>query len=120
MSARIQLKQPSVLPGFGLTMGLTLSYLGLIVLIPLACLLLRSAAIPWDRFVETVVDARVTASYRLSFGASLAGASINAVFGLIVAWVLVRYTFPGKTIVDAMVDLPFALPTAVSGIASHV
>ena len=117
MAARIQLRQPSVLPGFGLTMGFTLSYLGLFVLIPLACLLLRSAAIPWDRFVATVVDPRVMASYRLSFGASLAGASINAVFGLVVAWVLVRYTFPGKKVVDAMVDLPFALPTAVSGIA---
>ena len=117
MAARIQLRQPSVLPGFGLTMGFTLSYLGLFVLIPLACLLLRSAAIPWDQFVRTVVDPRVMASYRLSFGASLAGASINAVFGLVVAWVLVRYTFPGKKIVDAMVDLPFALPTAVSGIA---
>ncbi|HUT88219.1 MAG TPA: sulfate ABC transporter permease subunit CysT [Thermoguttaceae bacterium] len=111
------MRQPSVLPGFGLTMGFTLSYLGLFVLIPLACLLLRSAAIPWDQFVRTVVDPRVMASYRLSFGASLAGASINAVFGLVVAWVLVRYTFPGKKIVDAMVDLPFALPTAVSGIA---
>jgi len=117
MAARISLKQPSVLPGFGLTMGFTLSYLGIFVLIPLACLLLRSAAIPWDRFVAAVVDPRVMASYRLSFGASLAGASINAVFGLVVAWVLVRYTFPGKKIVDAMVDLPFALPTAVSGIA---
>lgn len=117
MAARIRLKQPSVLPGFGLTMGFTLSYLGLFVLIPLACLLLRSAAIPWDRFVAAVVDPRVMASYRLSFGASLAGASINAVFGLVVAWVLVRYTFPGRKIVDAMVDLPFALPTAVSGIA---
>ncbi len=117
MTARIAWKQPSVLPGFGLTMGLTLSYLGLVVLIPLGCLLLRSAAVPWDRFVATVSDARVLASYRLSFTASLAGASVNAVFGLLVAWVLVRYAFPGKKVVDAMVDLPFALPTAVSGIA---
>jgi len=98
-------------------MGFTLSYLSLIVLIPLTSVFLKSTAMSWGRFFETVVDPRVLASYRLSFGASLAGAGINAVFGLIVAWVLVRYTFPGKKVVDAMVDLPFALPTAVSGIA---
>ena len=114
---KIQLKRQSVLPGFGLTMGLALSYLSLIVLIPLAGLFLKSMSISWDRFCQTVTDPRVLASYRLSFGASLAGASINALFGLVVARVLVRYTFPGKKIVDAMVDLPFALPTAVSGIA---
>jgi sulfate transport system permease protein len=113
----IRLKQRSVLPGFGLTMGVTFTYLGLIVLIPLAGVFLRSTTISWERFLETVTDPRVLASYRLSFGASLAGAGINAVFGLVVAWVLVRYAFPGKKIVDAMVDLPFALPTAVSGIA---
>jgi sulfate transport system permease protein len=113
----IQLKQRSILPGFGLTMGLTLSYLSLIVLIPLAGLFVRSTTMSWGHFWETVTDPRVVASYRLSFGASLTGATTNAVFGLIVAWVLVRYTFPGKRIVDAMVDLPFALPTAVSGIA---
>lgn len=114
---QIQLKQRSVLPGFGLTMGFTLTYLSLLVLIPLAGLFLKSTAISWERFWQTVSDPRVLASYRLSFGASLAGAVINAVFGLIVAWVLVRYTFPGRRLVDAMVDLPFALPTAVSGIA---
>jgi len=114
---QIQLKQRSVLPGFGLTMGLTLTYLSLLVLIPLAGLCLKSTAIGWERFWQTVCDPRVLASYRLSFGASLAGAGINAVFGLIVAWVLVRYPFPGRRVVDAMVDLPFALPTAVSGIA---
>jgi sulfate transport system permease protein len=114
---RIQLKQRSVLPGFGLTMGLTLSYLSLIVLIPLAALFVRSAAMSWGHFWETVTDPRVMASYRLSFGASLTGAVTNALFGLVVAWVLVRYSFPGKRVVDALVDLPFALPTAVSGIA---
>jgi len=104
-------------PGFGLTMGFTLLYLSLIVLIPLAALLLKSAGVGWDRFWAAATDPRVLASYRLSFGASLAGAAINAAFGLVVAWVLVRYSFPGKNLVDAIVDLPFALPTAVSGIA---
>ena len=114
---RIRLKQQSVLPGFGLTMGFSLFYLSLIVLIPLAGLFLKSATISWPEFWKTVSDPRVVASYRLTFGASLAGALINAVFGLVVAWVLVRYSFPGKRIVDALVDLPFAMPTAVSGIA---
>jgi sulfate transport system permease protein len=114
---RLQLKQRSVLPGFGLTLGYTLFYLSLIVLVPLATLLLRSASISWEKFRETVMDPRVLASFRLSVGASLGGAVVNAVFGFVVAWVLVRYTFPGKKIVDALVDLPFALPTAVSGIA---
>jgi sulfate/thiosulfate transport system permease protein len=114
---RIQLKRQSVLPGFGLTMGFTLFYLSLIVLIPLSGLFLKSVTISWPEFWKTVSDPRVVASYRLTFGASLVGALINAVFGLIVAWVLVRYSFPGKKIVDALVDLPFAMPTAVSGIA---
>jgi sulfate/thiosulfate transport system permease protein len=114
---RIRFKQQSVLPGFGLTMGFTLLYLSLIVLIPLSGLFLKSATISWPEFWKTVTDPRVVASYRLTFGASLVGALINAVFGLIVAWVLVRYSFPGKRIVDALVDLPFAMPTAVSGIA---
>jgi sulfate transport system permease protein len=105
------------LPGFGLTMGFTLLYLSLIVLIPLSGLFLKSASLSWPEFWKTVSDPRVVASYRLTFGASLVGALINAVFGLIVAWVLVRYSFPGKKIVDALVDLPFAMPTAVSGIA---
>ncbi|MCD4726291.1 MAG: sulfate ABC transporter permease subunit CysT, partial [Pirellulales bacterium] len=113
----MSLKQHSVLPGFGLTMGFTLFYLGLIVLLPLAGLLLKSATISWDQFYAAVTDPQVVASYKITFGASLVAASVNAVFGLAVAWVLVRYSFPGKNIVDAMVDLPFAMPTAVSGIA---
>ncbi|MFH1110212.1 MAG: sulfate ABC transporter permease subunit CysT [Planctomycetota bacterium] len=111
------LKQRSVLPGFGLTLGFVVLYLSLIVLVPLAALVIKSTSLTWQRFWEIVSDPRVTASYRLSFGASLAAAMINSVFGLIVAWVLVRYRFPGKKVVDALVDLPFALPTAVAGIA---
>lgn len=110
-------RQHSVLPGFGVTMGITLLYLSLIVLIPLGTLLLRSTSMGWEAFVEAIMNPRVLASLRVSFGASLIAASINAVFGSILAWVLVRYDFPGKRIIDAMVDLPFALPTAVSGIA---
>lgn len=113
----LTLKKRSVLPGFGLTLGFTLLYLCLIVLIPLSALFLKTATMGWERFWETVTDPRVMASYRLSFGASLIGALINAVFGLLVAWVLVRYRFPGRRLIDAMVDLPFALPTAVAGIA---
>jgi sulfate/thiosulfate transport system permease protein len=113
----MKLKQRSVLPGFGLTMGFTLLYLSLLVLIPLAGLVFKSATISWDQFYAAVTDARVMASYKLTFGASLMAASINAVFGLVVAWVLVRYPFPGRNLVDALVDLPFAMPTAVSGIA---
>ena len=106
----------TVLPGFRLTMGFTLVYLALIVLLPLLTLPARSATMTWEAFWQTISDPRVVASYRLSIGASLAAASINAVFGLIVAWVLVRYSFPGRRIVDSLVDLPFALPTAVAGI----
>ncbi len=113
----LQLKKPSVLPGFGLTMGFTLFYLSLLVLIPLAGLVLQTTTMGWSRFVDTVTQPEILASYRLSLGASLAGALVNAVFGFLVAWVLVRYTFPGKKLIDAVVDLPFALPTAVSGIA---
>jgi len=105
-----------VLPGFGLTLGFTLSYLSLVVLLPLAALLLKAAGTDSAALWAAATDERVMASYRLSFGASLIGALVNAVFGLIVAWVLVRYSFPGKRVVDAIVDLPFALPTAVSGI----
>ena len=110
------LKQRSILPGFGLAMGFTLLYLSLIVLIPLSATFLRTAALSWDQFWGTVTAPRALASYRLSLGASLVGALINVVFGLVVAWVLARYSFPGKGIVDALVDLPFALPTAVAGI----
>ncbi|MGH8650608.1 MAG: sulfate ABC transporter permease subunit CysT, partial [Burkholderiales bacterium] len=112
----LSLKQRSVLPGFGLTMGFTLLYLSLIVLIPLSATFLKTAAMSWSQFWSTVTEPRALASYRLSFGASLIGAAINMVFGLLAAWVLVRYSFPGKRVVDAMVDLPFALPTAVAGI----
>jgi sulfate transport system permease protein len=113
----LTLKQRSILPGFGLTLGYTLLYLGFVVLLPLSAIFIKTWALSWPRFWEIVTDPRVVASYRLSFGASFLGALINAVFGLLVAWVLVRYRFPGKRIVDAMVDLPFALPTAVAGIA---
>jgi sulfate transport system permease protein len=106
-----------VLPGFGLALGLTLSYLALIVLIPLSTIFAKSATLGWEAFWTTVTSPRVLASYRLSFGASLAGAAINVVFGVLAAWVLTRYRFPGRRLVDALVDLPFALPTAVAGIA---
>jgi len=106
-----------VLPGFNLTLGYTLFYLSIIVLIPLAALIVKTLSLTWDQFVGAVTAPRVMASYRLTFGASLIAACVNAVFGLLIAWVLVRYTFPAKKIVDALVDLPFALPTAVAGIA---
>lgn len=115
--AKMILKQPSVLPGFGLTIGLTTSYLGLIVLLPLLALFVKSGGLGWRTFFAAVTSPRVIAAYRLSFGASAIAAGVNTVFGLIVAWVLVRYSFFGRRIVDALVDLPFALPTAVSGIA---
>ena len=106
----------SILPGFGLTMGFTVFYLSLIVLIPLGATFLKTFSAGWGHFWETVTGARALASYRLSIGASLVAAAINSVLGLLAAWVLVRYDFPGKRIVDALVDLPFALPTAVAGI----
>jgi sulfate/thiosulfate transport system permease protein len=105
-----------ILPGFKLTLGLTWFYLGLLVLIPLSSLFLKTFTLSWEHFWHTVGSARALAAYRLTFGASLVAASINAVFGLLVAWVLVRYRFPGKALVDALVDLPFALPTAVAGL----
>jgi sulfate transport system permease protein len=110
-------KQASVIPGFGLTLGYTVFYLSLIVLLPISALFLKTATLGWGEFWAIVSSPRVVASYRLTFGASLVGALINAFFGFIVAWTLVRYSFPGKKIIDALVDLPFALPTAVSGIA---
>jgi len=106
-----------VLPGFNLTLGYTVLYLCLIVLIPLSALVLKTFTLSWDQFWAAVSSPRVLASYRLTFGASLIAALVNVVFGLLVAWVLVRYSFPGKKIVDALVDLPFALPTAVAGIS---
>jgi sulfate transport system permease protein len=115
--SRHLLKRHSVLPGFDLALGFTLLYLGLIVLIPLSAAFLKSATMTAPAFWAAVSSPRVVASYRLTFGASLAAALVNAFFGLIVTWVLVRYEFPFKRVVDALVDLPFALPTAVAGIA---
>jgi sulfate transport system permease protein len=112
-----RIKQHSVLPGFGLTMGYTIFYLSVIVLIPLSAMFIKAGRMGPLDFWQTITTSRVLAAYKLTFGASLVAATINAVFGFIVAWVLVRYTFPLKRLVDAMVDLPFALPTAVSGIA---
>ena len=106
-----------VLPGFRLSLGFTVFYLSLIVLIPLAAVFLKTFTMTWESFVGAVTSARVVASYKLSFGAALLAAALNVVFGGIVAWTLVRYRFPGKKIIDALVDLPFALPTAVTGIA---
>ena len=110
-------RRPSILPGFGLALGFTLTYLGFIVLIPIAALVLRTTSLTWAQFVGIATNERVLAALKVSFGASLVAACINAVFGLIVAWVLVRYRFPGRRVIDAVVDLPFALPTAVAGIA---
>lgn len=110
-------RKPSVLPGFGLSMGFTLLYLSLIVLIPLAAMILRASGMGWDAFVAATTDPRALAAYRLSFGASFIAAVVNIVFGVLTAWVLVRYDFPFKRLVDGLVDLPFALPTAVAGIA---
>jgi sulfate transport system permease protein len=107
----------SVLPGFGLSLGITCTYLSLVVLLPLATVFARAADLSGSALWATVTDPRVMASYRVTFGASFVAALINTVFGLLVAWVLVRYRFPGRRVVDAMVDLPFAVPTAVAGIA---
>ena len=110
-------KRHSILQGFNLALGFTLLYLSLIVLIPLSAAFIRTTELSWQEFWFAVTTPRVMASYRLTFGASFAAALVNAVFGLLVAWVLVRYRFPGKKLIDALVDLPFALPTAVAGIA---
>lgn len=115
--ALFQRKHKSVLPGFGLSMGFTSFYISLLVFLPLAALVLKTLELDWDSFVKVVASKRAIASYQLTFGASFVAALINLVFGLLVAWVLVRYQFPGKKILDALVDLPFALPTAVAGIA---
>jgi len=116
-TVRWQWRQPSVLPGFGLAFGYTILYLSLIVLIPLSATFFKTFTLTWAAFWGTVTAPRVLASLRLTFGASLVAALVNSVFGLLVAWVLVRYRFPGRRIIDALVDLPFALPTAVAGIA---
>jgi len=110
-------KRRNVLPGFGLTLGYTIAYLSLIALIPLATLPLKAAGMGWRSFWTTVASPRVVAAFELSIGASFSGAAIDAIFGVIVAWTLVRYSMPGKGLIDSMVDLPFALPTSVAGIA---
>ena len=110
-------RQPSIIPGFGLTLGITLTYLSLIVLIPLGVLLLQASGVGWGKFWAEMTSPRTLSAFRVSFGIAIAAAVINAVFGLLVAWVLVRYPFPGRRFVDALIDLPFALPTAVAGIA---
>ena len=117
MLSKMLLKRHSVLPGFDLTLGFALLYISLIVLIPLSAAFLKAFTLSWQQFLDATTTPRVMASYRLTFGASLLAAMLNAVFGLIIAWVLVRYRFPAKRLVDALVDLPFALPTAVAGIA---
>ncbi|MDN4572433.1 sulfate ABC transporter permease subunit CysT [Pandoraea cepalis] len=109
-------RKPSALPGFGLTMGYTVGYLSLVVLVPLLMVFIKASSLDWASFIAAVSSPRVLASYRLTFGLSLAAAMLNAVFGVVLAWVLVRYSFPGKRFVDALIDLPFALPTSVAGI----
>jgi sulfate transport system permease protein len=114
---KFNLKQRSILPGFGLSLGITVFYLCLIVLIPLSAVFIKASTLTWHQFWHVVLSPRALASYRLTFGASFMGASINLVFGVLVAWVLVRYDFPLKRLFDSLIDLPFALPTAVAGIA---
>jgi sulfate/thiosulfate transport system permease protein len=109
-------KKKRVLPGFGLSLGFTSLYFSLLVLIPLSMVFIQTSQLGWGEFIEIVTSERVLHSYKISFGTAFAAAAINAVFGLLVAWILVRYTFPGKRILDALIDLPFALPTAVAGI----
>ena len=116
MAVKAKTKRTNVLPGFGLTLGFTLAYLGIVVLIPISTIFFKTFTLTWPQFWAAVASPRTIAAYRLSFGASIAGALINSVFGFIVAWSLVRYEFPGKTLIDVMVDLPFALPTSVAGI----
>jgi sulfate transport system permease protein len=112
----MKLKKNRVLPGFGLSLGFTTLYLSLLVLIPLSMVFIQTSELGWKEFIEIVTSERVLHSYKISFGTAFAAAAINAVFGLLVAWVLVRYQFPGKRLLDALIDLPFALPTAVAGI----
>ena len=117
MGTRLGRRRSPLIPGFGLTLGYTMLYLSLVVLIPLSATFIRSLDIGWGHFWTVVTAPRVVASLRLSFGAALLAAAVNAAFGLVIAWVLARYAFPGRRVIDAMVDLPFALPTAVAGIA---
>ena len=114
---RWRFREPSILPGFGLTFGFSVTYLSLIVLVPLAALTVQALSVPPADIVATLIEPRVLASLRLSFGTALLSAAVNAVFGLAVAWALTRYEFPGRRLLDALIDLPFAMPTAVSGIA---
>jgi len=116
-STRWRFRQPSVIPGFGLALGVTLTWLTLIVLIPISGLIWRSSGLGWSKFIELTLDPRTVNALTISFGTAFIAAIINLVFGVVLAWVLVRYRFPGKRVIDAMVDLPFALPTAVAGIA---
>lgn len=116
-STRWRFRQPSVIPGFGLALGVTLTWLTLIVLIPLSGLIWRSSGLGWSSFMALVLDERTVNALTISFGTAFIAAVVNLFFGVILAWVLVRYRFPGKRVIDAMVDLPFALPTAVAGIA---
>jgi sulfate transport system permease protein len=111
------LKQRSILPGFGISMGITIFYLALIVLIPLSAVVLKTASLTWREFWNLATEPRAIASYKLSFGASSVAALLNLFFGVLVAWVLVRYSFPGRRVLDSLVDLPFALPTSVAGIS---
>ncbi|MFO7305562.1 MAG: sulfate ABC transporter permease subunit CysT [Gammaproteobacteria bacterium] len=113
----MSVRTPSILPGFGITLGYTTFFLSAIVLIPLAALVAKAGTMGWREFLDVLLDPRAVASYRLSFGASLLAATLNGVFGFIIAWTLVRYDFPGRKLIDALIDMPFALPTAVSGIA---
>ena len=113
---RWKARKKNVLPGFGLSFGITTLYLSLFVLIPLSLVFIESSQLGWHKFIETVTSDRVLHSYKISFGTAFAAAIINAVFGLLIAWVLVRYQFPGKRLIDGLIDLPFALPTAVAGI----
>ncbi|WDF49795.1 sulfate ABC transporter permease subunit CysT [Paenibacillus sp. KACC 21273] len=110
-------KARTILPGFGLSMGFTIAYLSLIILIPLASIFIKTTELSWAQFWHTILDPRVLASYRISFGTAFCAAAINLIFGLLLSWVLVRYRFPGKKVIDSLIDLPFALPTAVAGIA---
>lgn len=110
-------RSPSILPGFGITLGFSTFFLSAIVLIPLAALVAKAGTMGWREFIDVLLDPRAVASYRLSFGASFLAAALNGVFGFIIAWTLVRYEFPGRKLIDALIDMPFALPTAVSGIA---
>lgn len=117
MAKKWRFKKHSILPGFGLSLGFTMLYVSLLVLLPLSMIFINTSSMGWANFWATVTEPRVVASYKLSFGAAFAAACINVIFGVLIAWVLVRYSFPGKRVIDGLVDLPFALPTAVAGIA---